>query len=234
MGTSIPAAGGGVCTEDAWLGAVTALVAAKAPTVVNVCLRSKCATLLAVELAAGTVNGTGSSITQDTTRNGGVIINDCGANANAFNIMKNAGGVPLVTNPKTAKWAVATRVLIGTVVATTTMDVCGLSDNTTYDVSLGVNGPGSTANWAIFVTGQTTQNTGVALPTATFATVCLIADGTNLSAWNVDTGVQIGTSVSQANVGTANAVFKQLTTNTAGGSNKLFTDDIAVITEPAA
>ena len=107
-----------------------------------------------------------------------------------------------------------------------------MSDETN-DVSLGIRGATSTANLALVVTGQTTQNTAVAFP-ASFKTCVLIGDGTTLRAWDVDLGTQIGVDAAQVNAAATAGHLKMLCTNTAAASNTFRCDDIAVLTEAAA
>ncbi len=231
------------CYTDAWMDAVGEFVAGKVPSLVNPIFRSKLATGFNVEIERGALIGTGGSSNMDITRNGGVLKCDSGTTGNSFRIVRptnatGAGGTGstpgFVYNARTQKWAVVVRVLIGTIGAGATMPICCLGDEATAEITLGIVGATSTTNWCISVTGQSVQNTGTALPTATFTTVALIGDGTNIKAWNVDTGVQIGTTIAQSLASTAAMHPFCHGSSSLTASNQFYMDDWAMLTEPAA
>ena len=236
---TIPPSGGGTCASDPWGDAAAAFVAEKVSTLVNVCFRSYCATAFTQEVELAAVTGAGATVTQDVAKNGGVYLFDSGTTGSSYQVMRNKGSTAaagiktdLVANLRTSKWAKVVRAKVGTVGAGAQMDIVKLSDELTGDVILGVLGSTSTTNWLIRVTGQADVDTGVAFG-ATYMTVALIADGTDLKAWNVDTGVQMGASASQVNCIAAVGHIAMLCTNSAAASNTFSVDDIAVITEVA-
>lgn len=220
------------CAEDAWGANAAAFVATKATTVTNVVFRSRCANALTQELSAATVSGSGA-VAQNTSAVGGVISTTTGTTASSRAYFTNAGKLTYVPNLRTAKYAVVTRAKIISVNATCTLILGDATDTSTSDNYFGVLGATSTANY-VFIVGAVTQNTAVAIDNS-YHTIAMIADGTNVSLWNVDTGVQIGTNIAQSNAATVAGHFRfdmlNGTTTTAVAAD---IDDAMFITEQAA
>ena len=246
---------GGSCASDPWLDRVAAFVATKEPTLVSVPFRSTCAKLQnvgttvsatdsAADVERSAASGTSDCIV-DPTKNGGCLKLSTGTTGGQFRYARNTNGIAaagltaeLIANLRTSKYAVIVRAAFDTPTAGCQYDVARVgAEVANGGVILGVLGSASTVNWAITVGTAAAADTGVALPAAgVFVTVALIADGTNVKAWNVDTGTQIGLAggYAQSTAVTNPGHWLIFVTNSAAANKNLFCDDVAVITEPAA
>jgi hypothetical protein len=249
---TIPPSSGGSCASDPWGDAAASFVAGKVSTLANIVFRSPCELVVATAGAAGggsmtleraAVSGTGADAAIDPTKNGGVIKFTTGTTGSSFRVVRNFNGVAaaglrsdLIASIRLSKWAKVVRCLIGVVGAGTTMQMLKVTDEATAnaDVIVGVDGATSTTNWAIKVGAAAYVDSGVALPTVAFATIALIADGTNVSVWNVDTGVQIGANIAQVGAGAVAGHLAMLATDSGITSRSAWVDDVMFITEAAA
>lgn len=240
----------GACASDPWGDNAATLAAGLVPTLTNVCFRSSFAHGFSVSGAQGgseieraAVSGVGANATIDITANGGVLLLDTGTTGNSFRIVRNVNGTAaaglradLVANARTAKYAVGIRVKVGTVGAGCTMNLVCIGDEATADGAaiLAVKGATSLTNWVWLIGAAAAVDTGVALPTAAYASVMMVANGTTITAWNLDTGAQIGTGQAQSAVGAVAVHPFMNALNTAAASNTAQVDDWICITEPAA
>jgi hypothetical protein len=237
------------CATDPWGDFAAAFVAGKVPSLVNVAYREKFTSGMAtaggtdrgtVERAA--VSGTGADATLDTAYNGGVMKLSTGTTGNSYRIARNTNSTnaagtktDLVSNCRTQAWAIVVRVMMDAPTSGCEYDICKLTDETTGDQIFGVKGSTSTANWAMKIGSAAWVDLGVALPTAgTWVTVGIIADGTNVRAWDLDAGTAIGAAQPQSTAITAAGHPAWLATNSAATNKNVRFDDAVVITPMAA
>lgn len=232
------ASGGTVFYADPWAAKVAAFVQSKVPTLTNSVFRSPCMGF-SVEVERAAASGTGDVATL-ATENGGVWDVKSGATASSFRIVRNRDGAAaagsqanLVSNIKTAKWAIGARVFIKTVLSTSTLDVLRMTDEATSEVTFGMLGATSTSFWSIVVGSASAVSLGIA-PIAGWQTVVTIADGANVTAYDVDNG-QIGTPQSMSTAPTVVGHTLMFAANGTTASNTDFwVDDWAAWTEPGS
>ena len=219
---------------------MAAFIAAKVPSLVNVCFRSKC-TNFSNEIERGAVSGTGADAQILAGANGGVLDFTTGTTGGSFRIVRNRDGnaaagttANLVANNRTSKWAVGGRVWVKAANSGASIQLLRMTDEATAnDVYLGVIGSTSSTHWTLTVGSLTVQDTGVAFLNQ-FQNIARINDGTNISAWNVDAGTQIGSSMSVATVQATAAHPLVLCSGGAGFSCRVWMDDWMVVTDPAS
>lgn len=234
--------GGGVCFADPWLDDGAAFVATLDATVVKTVFRSRCQNGFSQEVELGTAVSTGTVV-----QVAGVGFEfSSGVTAGGNRTCRNrdgeaAGGAAanLVANARTSKWAVLIR---GRVIATTVDCILRMANMTgeaaNEDSFIGVVGPAVT-NWSIKVGAGAAQDTGVAFPAggaaAAWTNLLLFCNGTNISAWNVDAGVQIGSNILSSGAVNAAAHVAALAYNGATSAAAGFqTSDWACIVAPPA
>jgi hypothetical protein len=190
------------------------------------------------------VSGSGADAAVDITKNGGVIKFTTGTTGGSFRVVRNMNGVAVaglrsdfVSNIRTQKIAIVIRILMDAPTSTCDFEMIKITDEATAnaEVLLRALGSTSTTNWALTVgSAATVELAGATLPTVAFETLALILDGTNVTLWNVDTGLQLGASQAQVTAGTVAGHLAMLATNSAAANKNVWIDDVVVITEPAA
>lgn len=222
-----------------WFRNVSAFIQSQQSTLQVATLATEC-TQTGAELDVSAATGTGTCIPV-TTLAGGVIRSASGATANSFRYLKNRGGAtsPVVSNTRTAKYAVATRVRIVATAATFAIDLCGFTDEATFATAIEALQTVSAVNYVLHVGSHAGQNTGVAFSVGTWVTLIMIADGTNIRAYLASAGgtgpTIIGVAQAQVTAPTAAGAFLINAQNLVTAANVSVDCDAAlVLTERAS
>jgi hypothetical protein len=218
-GTNSPTVSGTGSSLSPWFSNVASFIQGKQGTLVAVTLASDC-TSLSLEMEKQSAVGTGSA-TVVTSSPGGIFQTTSGATANGYNIIRNKNGAtePVVSNVRTAKWAIGTRSKIVTTAATFNIESCCISDEATFATYVGAIQATSGTNWCISVGSAAAVDLGVAFDTTNFHTLIMIADGSNITAY---IGASDGTAIVQ--LGTAQA---QSTAPNAAGACDFLAQNLA-------